>query len=151
MGKAVFTQELFDTICDRIANGQSLVSILESLGSPSYSTFMRWLESDTGDLRDRYARAREAQGDYSFDQVGAIAADVLAGSVDPQAARVAADLIKWRAGKLRPAKYGDKLTHSNDPENPMPAPDAGGAAVSLLLKRLDDIAERCGTPSEPTA
>lgn len=151
MGKSVFTKDLFDAICERIACGESLVTILSDGDMPSYSTFMRWLEADEGDLRDKYARAREAQGDYSFDQVGHIAKQVLSGELDPQAARVAADMIKWRAGKLRANKYGDKTIVSNDPENPMPSNDAGGAVVSLLIKRLDDIAERCGTPSEPSA
>ena len=33
---------------------------------------------------------------------------VLAGAVDPQAGKVAADIIKWRLGRMKPKKYGDR-------------------------------------------
>ena len=40
--------------------------------------------------------------------------DVLAGKIDPQAARVAADIIKWTSAIKQPTKYGTKvnLNHS---------------------------------------
>ena len=106
--KAPFTDDLNETICQRIAEGESLVDILKEKGMPGYSTFMRWLSEDE-QLRENYARAREAQGDAYADRIDDVADRVLSGEIDPQAARVAIDALKWSAGKRLPKKYGDKL------------------------------------------
>ena len=97
-----------EAICEAIACGQSLLQTLRESGMPHYATVMRWLEADES-FRENYARAREAQGDADADQVGDIVAKVLSGEIDPQAARVAIDALKWSAGKRLPKKYGDKL------------------------------------------
>ena len=34
------------------------------------------------------------------------------GRLDPNAARVAADVLKWQAVKLLPAQYGDQVQHT---------------------------------------
>ena len=72
------------------------------------STVLRWLH-DNADFRGRYAAAREVQADRLFDEADDVARDALAGIVDPQAARLFIDTVKWRAGKMRPKVYGDKL------------------------------------------
>ncbi len=50
-------QQLFNRVCERIANGESLVSICKDKSTPGYSTVMSWLsEDETGEVR---TRARE--------------------------------------------------------------------------------------------
>lgn len=106
--KAPFADDLNETICQRIAEGESLVDILKEKGMPGYSTFMRWLSEDE-QLRDNYARAREAQGDADADKINHIARGVLSGEYEPAAANVAINALKWTAAKRQPKKYSDKL------------------------------------------
>lgn len=106
--KAPFADDLNETICQRIAGGESLVDILKDKGMPHYSTFMRWVADDE-QLRENYARAREAQGDADADKINHIALGVLSGEYEPAAANVAINALKWTAAKRQPKKYGDKL------------------------------------------
>lgn len=113
-----FTQEIADLICERIADGQSIRTICGAVGAdfdgiPSERTVYRWLaEKERDAFRQQYARAREAQADGEFDEARRIAQDATAENV--QVARLQIDTIKWRASKLAPKKYGEKveLEHS---------------------------------------
>ena len=105
-----FTQKLFDTICERIAEGESLRDICDAKNMPNRSTVFRWLAADE-ELCNQYARAREAQGDGEFDEIRKIATEATPDNV--QVARLQIDALKWRAGKLRPKVYGDKLDLSH--------------------------------------
>lgn len=111
---ASFSQDTFDIICERIADGESLRAICRDDDMPTTSTFLRVMGQDKT-WAEHYARAREAQGDADADKIGDIANRVLSGEFDPQSARVAIDALKWSAGKRKPRVYGDKLdlTHAN--------------------------------------
>jgi hypothetical protein len=131
------TQEICDAICDGIADGQSLRSICASEEMPNKSTVFRWLAADET-FRDQYARAREAQADALFDDILDIADDgtndfmtkknadgadyEALNSEHIQRSKLRVDARKWMAGKLQPKKYGEKITHANDPENPIMVP-----------------------------
>jgi DNA-binding ferritin-like protein len=78
------------------------------------------------EFRKQYTRAKEESGDADQDKLDEIAERVLDGSLDPQAARVAADIIKWSASKKKPKKYGDRIALGGDPDNP----------ISLLLGEI---------------
>ncbi len=100
------TPELIEAICDAIADGQSLRAICEADDMPTTQTIRRWLEDDAGFVA-KYARAREAQADVMDDLILTTAK-----ACDPEnavAARVKIDAFKWRASKLKPKVYGDKL------------------------------------------
>jgi hypothetical protein len=113
-----FSQEVFDAICERIADGESLRAICQDKGMPARVNVIRWLEKDEA-LRNQYARARELQADHEFDEIKAIAD--LADAENVQVARLRVDARKWRASKLRPKVYGDKLEVNG--------PGEGGAHV----------------------
>jgi len=108
---AEFSPELFDRICERIAEGESLRAICEDPDMPARVNVIRWLEKDDA-LRNQYARARELQADHEFDEIKVIAD--LADAEDVQVARLRIDARKWRAGKLRPKVYGDKVDVSGN-------------------------------------
>jgi hypothetical protein len=101
-----FSQVLFDTICERITDGESLRAICQDEDMPSVTSVMRWLADDAA-LGEQYARAREVQGDGEFDKAREIAFAATPETV--QVARLQYDAVKWRAGKLRPKVYGDKV------------------------------------------
>ena len=111
------------TICERIANGESLRQILETEGMPASSTVFKWL-SDDASFSEQYARAREAQADAVFDDILSIADDGrndwmqrnygeetrwVENGEAIRRSQLRIDARKWMAGKLKPKKYGDKL------------------------------------------
>jgi hypothetical protein len=100
-----FTQDLFDSICEQIAQGKSLQSICKSKSMPSTTSVMKWLAKDEN-LVAQYARARELQAEYFADAVVQIADDK---KLAPEHKRVMIDARKWVAGKQAPKKYGEKL------------------------------------------
>lgn len=127
-----YTEETADTICERIANGESLKSICECDDMPSKSTVFKWL-NDIPAFSDKYARAREAQADSIFDEILDIADDarndwmIAHGDEEDgvgyklngehvQRMKLRIDARKWMAGKLRPKKYGEKLELSGEGE-----------------------------------
>ncbi len=120
---AEYSQELFDKICERIADGESLRTICADGGMPSKANVFRWLSANK-DAADQYARAREVQADTLFDEMLDIADDArndwmerrgeedagwVANGEHIQRSRLRIDSRKWMAGKLRPKVYGDKV------------------------------------------
>jgi hypothetical protein len=103
-----FSKDLFNTICARIADGESLRAIQRDIQYPAVGTFFKWLEDDPS-LQEQYRRARERAADADAEDVTDIAKRTLAGEYDPQSARVAIDALKWSAGKRKPKVYGDKV------------------------------------------
>ena len=99
-----YSEKLFATICQRIADGQSLKTICSEKGMPSQQAVYTWVREKDGAL-EKYARAREEQADYYADEI----IDIADACEDPQKARVQIDARKWKASKLAPRKYGDKL------------------------------------------
>ena len=131
------TREIEDEICEKIAEGKSLVSILKSRpGMPNYSTVTRHLRA-TKDLEDgfctRYEKAREDQADYLADQIIEIADDGQNDTytdekgkvrVDKEVvyrSRLRVDARKWVAAKLKPKRYGDRVENViTDPDGKSP-------------------------------
>lgn len=98
--------EIIDHICEKIADGMSLRAICEDDTMPHRITVMRWLD-DNRDFATKYARARELQGDAMDEKILSVADECT--NENAQAARVKIDAYKWRASKLAPKKYGDKV------------------------------------------
>lgn len=128
MAKAtVYNDEVASTICERIAEGESLRCICDDETMPALRTVFDWLADDRfAAFRTKYARAREVQADTLFDEMIDIADDGRNDWMEKRSADGAnigwlengealrrSDLrIKtrqWMASKLRPKKYGDKL------------------------------------------
>ena len=66
-----------------------------------------------------YARAREARADLRSERIDGYVADMIAGKLAPDAARVAIQAEQWQAGKEQPRRYGDKIAHvGGSPEDP---------------------------------
>lgn len=127
--RITLTDPLIDALCERVASGQSAKTICAQPGMPSESTLYRWLSESEQDgatdiyrrFRERYARAREAQADALAEEM----LDVARAATEKNAAskRLLVDVLKWRAGKLRPKVYGDKvdLNHGVQPDDPLAA------------------------------
>lgn len=113
-----FAEETAARICDALSEGQSLRAICAADDMPHRSTVFRWLEANSI-FRDQYARAKAFLADMDADDIvdiadGKFAVEATgeeAQPADPVRDRLRVDVRKWRASKLAPKKYGDKLAH----------------------------------------
>lgn len=120
MGRpSMYTQEIADFICERIADGESLRNICLGDEMPCRSSVFKWLNENKS-FSDQYARAREAQADHMADEILAIADETDRDTIDTEGgerannewiarSRLRVDARKWLASKMAPKKYGDKL------------------------------------------
>lgn len=128
---SMYTQELADSICARLAMGESLRTVCLGDEMPSLQTIFNWFRTQEGFV-DQYARAKEESADALSDEILDIADD---GSNDwmeinkggykttivdqeaVQRSKLRVETRKWIASKLKPKKYGDKLdvTSGNKP------------------------------------
>lgn len=135
---SIFTPDLGDAICERLADGESLRAICADAAMPSKSTVLRWLADERyRAFREQYGWAREAQADGLVDEILDIADNGTNDWMEKRNAKgestgwqengesirrsaLRIDARKWLANKLRPKKYGDKieldgkLTHGVD-------------------------------------
>lgn len=122
---SIFSPELAERICALVASGSSIGRIAKMEGYPSDTTILRWLAQEGPDFdafRAMYARAREFRADARFESIDDILDELRAKKVDPQAARVMIDAIKWQASKERPRSYGDAVTLKGDKDAPLSTP-----------------------------
>jgi hypothetical protein len=162
-----FTEEIFTDICERMANGQGLRKICSDPDMPSRSTFLRWVENDTG-RQARYQKAREALMDWYSEEILAIAWDDSKDTIKREGkadlcnhewiarSRLKVDTLKFLMAKLHPKRYGDRLpetveqkTHEAallelEAERPrrlevrwQTGDDADGGSVADLMKTID--------------
>jgi transposase-like protein len=124
-----YTEELANEICTQIAHStKGLNSIAKSLGI-NPDTVYEWLNKYK-DFSENYARARELQADFLADEVIRVAKTQRIGkktvskewgeetttgdAVDRS--RLIVDALKWKASKLAPKKYGDKVDVTSNGE-----------------------------------
>jgi hypothetical protein len=120
-----YSDALAESICERIAEGESLVSICRSDAMPGYSTVLRWLDANE-EFRGRYARARDDQAERFAQEI----VDIADTEEDTQRAKLRMDARKWVAAKLLPKKYGERQTLEHE--------GAGGGPIIISLLGDDD-------------
>jgi hypothetical protein len=106
-----YSAEIADTICARIANGESLNAICKSDGMPSRTVVYEWIDANRDGLADKYARARRLRAAHYGDEIVEIADSVCgrrATNEEIQAARLAIDARKWVAARMDPPAWGDR-------------------------------------------
>ena len=101
-------EEIQTVFLEQIQIGRSLRQVCQDETMPNASTIMRWI-SASPEFANKYARARMAQADVLFDRMEAVEEAVAAGTMESHAARVVLDSMRWRASKLAPKVYGDRL------------------------------------------
>lgn len=119
-----YSDELFNTICDRLSEGESLRKICEDAEMPSKSNVLKWIR-DSKELQDQYARAKQESSDAWAEEMIDIIKDTKEDSNAIQKARLQIDTMKWLMSKQKPKKYGDKLDLTSDGKA-LPTPIYGG-------------------------
>lgn len=128
-----YTEELADLICGRVACGESMRSISRDESMPAMSTFFKWLREKDG-FSEQYAQAKHESAESWADDIVDIADNqateplviegktvldgdgnqvMVASQVSIAHAKLRVDARKWSASKLKPKKYGDKITQEH--------------------------------------
>lgn len=159
----MWTQETEDAIFDAIMDGKSLRELTganKPEWMPGKTTVFKRLREDK-DFADRYARAREFQADAEFDEIKEIAdngSNDWMDSNDPdnpgfrlngehvQRSRLRVDTRKWRASKLAPKKYGERVEveHSGEIRQKQDLSSLSDAELATLAALSEKIA-----PNDP--
>lgn len=113
-------QNIFEYILQEIESGRAVRNVLKDEGTPSSSTFFKWIDEDAN-LAKLYARACETRGDAKFESIEndyneEPQRDPETGKIDTgwvQLQRLKIDTKKWEASKLNPKKYGDRVQNLN--------------------------------------
>jgi hypothetical protein len=135
MGRpSIYSQDLADRICTRLALGESIRSICKDDGMPAQSQVYVWLNRHP-EFQEQYTRAREEQAESHADEIVDIAdetpdtvpvydkdgnvIDIKLDSAYIAWQKQRIDARKWNAAKQRPKKYGDRVTHGGDDDSPV--------------------------------
>jgi len=118
-----YSAEIADTICDRLAGGESLRAICADAGMPDRATVSRWL-ARYEEFRDLYGFARECQAECLVDEILKIARDSSRDYVEKRLpdgkvvrvvdhenialSRIRINALKWMVARMAPRKYGNR-------------------------------------------
>lgn len=138
----IYSQELADKVCERIAEGYSMRTVCAPDDMPAISTVFRWFREHP-EFREQYARATEERTEAMSEDILDIADD---GSNDlmtiqkgkeeyevenkevTNRSRLRVDTRKWLMSKMKPKKYGDKIDMTTNGKD-IPQPIYGGNAT----------------------
>lgn len=135
-----YTPEFAAAVCDRLACGESLLSISRDEGMPNYKTIFNWMRKYP-DFAEQYRDARETQAHYHAE----MAVQEALVARDPALGRLAYDARKWFAGRMAPKTFGDKLVQEHT--------GADGGPIQINTERrsfVDEMLLRNAGPIVPT-
>ncbi len=162
-------EKVMDIVCERIASSSRSISTILAAGNdgntlPGYATVCRWLAEEDAEgrnpLRDRYARAKEAQADFMAEELSELHEKAWVPMIDEDTGqpirdkdgkvlryvdkssaavvRLEAENKKWLMGKLKPKKYADKQSHEHSGPNGGPIQARIGIEFVQALPRPED-------------
>lgn len=156
---------LLNAVCDHVAVGSSVKDACKEVGISHVTFFKALAESDAGekhlDLTNRYTRAKKCRADARFERIDEIIRKTGLRRdnpeyLEPNAARVIIDAIKWQAGKENQGRYGDKLAVDLGGSKPglnrsdaLAALQSGSITVEEILGEWTKPAERIEAETEP--
>lgn len=142
-----YTNSLAIKICERIAEGESLRTIVKDDDMPSASTIFRWLlDKKHKEFWEQYEKARNVQAEMMFEELLEIAddasndwmerqlADKVIEVVDTehiQRSRLRVDTRKWYLSKVVPKKFADKTAIVGPNDGPI---QVEGVAITVRKK-----------------
>ena len=155
---SIYSAELVATICQRMAEGESLNQICKDPEMPAYSTVMAWA-AEKEDFKPLYAEARAALLEFWAGEIVSISDDGSNDWIEREVnngrvmklpdnehinrSRLRVDTRKWLLSKLAPKKYGDSTTIAHTGADGGPIHTAGilgtiadGDAMRAYLEML---------------
>jgi len=121
-------------LCDRIASGLSVIEVCAAPDMPSARNVYTRMSKDE-QFRTSIARAREAQQEFEADAMVEMADKATV--EDHQVVKLRIWARQWRASKLAPKRFGEKITAElSDPDGkPLGTGAAESAARAAFLLR----------------
>lgn len=145
-----YSDELFTSICDRIATSKDSLKTICKEAGVSYTAFKNWLNNDeeAGEENNKglvaqYARAKRNQADYFAELIVDVAFEdeddekPFVGANHIQRDRLKIDALKWAASKSAPKKYGEKVDVTSDGEK-LQSVDVAGVVKSFMTNEGND-------------
>lgn len=128
MGRpTIYSEDIADEVCRRLAEGESLRSICKDDHLPTKSTILLWVVDQRHEsFSDQYRRAREAAGYAHADEITHIARELRDGEIDPQVAREIRGCLAWAAERMAPK------THS--PRQEVTGPEGGPVQATVNVR-----------------
>lgn len=125
-GQSIYTEAIAEEICDRISNGETLTRICKDGHMPTRHAVMSWVRKDYEGFRNRYNEARDLQIEYWADMMIEVALDdsqdykkirdkkgklqTVFDHQHVQRATLIINTYKWNLTKLKPEKYGERMS-----------------------------------------
>ena len=125
----ILTPELTETICARIAAGESVLAIGADPAMPCAPSIYGWARRNEA-FRAAYLQAKDIGADVLFDAAWEIALEATEATVRSDRLRV--ETLRWQVAALAPKKYGC-LREASEPEAQRP--------WNIVIKNFDDEAE----------
>lgn len=152
-GKEWDREKVMAVVCNAIASSSKGITTILAAGHeghplPDYFTISKWMnerdESGACPIGEMYARAKEAQAEYMAEELAELHNKAWVPVFDPETGapimhngkllmtvdkasaaivRLEADNKKWLMGKLKPRRFGDKVTQEHV--------GAGGGAIQV--------------------
>ena len=131
-------QNIINTICERIANGESVRAILKDDNLPAFNTFLIWV-SESDEKSKQYEYAMKMRAEVLFEETLEIADDS-SNDIEygehgqrmnteyVQRSRLRVDTRKWYLSKLNPKKFGDRVQNEFTGE--------GGGAIKVVFNEI---------------
>lgn len=133
----VMTDDLFYLLCERIAQGEPMVSVCADQTMPSYRQVFKYMHKDEK-ARELYYAAQECRMETMADEILTISYDDSQDfSIDEksgrrishndvvQRARLKTDNLKWTMAKMAPKRFGEK--------NQTEVTGSGGAPLAMTI------------------
>lgn len=161
--KTIYSNSMVELICELIATSDKGLHYWckKRKDLPGFSTIMTWLRDDNKkDFRDKYAHAREAQGDFFAYKSVEIASTPLIGKVIKETkdgtfteisdnvsrSRLMYDANKFMAAKCNAKKYGDKLDVTTAGKK-LPSTDVTALVAAFMQPTNEGNTEAADSPS----
>lgn len=119
-----------DEICDRISDGRSLTSIAEAIGV-SKGYLLSWIAAD-GDRSARVVEARSVTAWHWDEEAQSVIEKAKADPIEMTRARELASHFRWRASKINPKVYSDRVQNQALDKNGNPTDPPTRVVVELV-------------------
>jgi len=112
MGRpTLYSDELAEQICLRLASGESLIGICKDKSLPCRSTVFGWmLKDEHKPFLDKYLHARAIAGHACADKLLSLVNELESSSIEPSIAREMSSNLRWSAERMAPRYYSPKQT-----------------------------------------
>ena len=114
MSRMRYTADLADRILDLYVAGHDFTSISRMREMPSYNTLLKWATSHP-EFSRRFQASNTMLALHREQQAVQAAEDATGKDAD----RLKVETYKWSAEINNPARYGKRVTHAGDKDNPV--------------------------------